>query len=67
MYQVIVFLFRGIIRFFAFIAKGPDETLGQNSEQGIRKIKRIHPHIDQPDNRLCSRVGMQGTENQMTG
>src|SRR5512135_2793823 len=57
----------GRVGLLALAAEALGEALRKNAEQGVREVERVHAHVEQADDRLGRRVGMQGGENQMAG
>ena len=36
------------------------QSLGEDAQQGIREVERVHAHVEQAGDGLCGRVGVQG-------
>ena len=65
--QLVILRPRRIIGFLAFLAKGANQSLGHDAQDGVSKVERIHAQIEQPCYALWCTVGVEGREHEVPG
>ena len=63
--DLVEFLAVGMVGLLAFLAEGPDETLGEDAQEGIGEVERVDPHVEEADDRFRGAVRVERAEDEM--